>query len=171
VSFGKIEHRANFTARTFCYIEKLSEFIIGSSFESFGNIVAYRSSCSSYLITISEILIHSKVLVYFIYKDLCLLPRDDIFEFLYDHSFLLFYFVTLELFYSFDQELAHLIPEILTIQGIVDRSLQEAELVPCIIAVSLHLESVDSLPILYHTLEGVGEADLPILTSLLPIFF
>jgi hypothetical protein len=68
----------------------------------------------------------------------------------------------LESTYSFLQELAHLLAEVLTVEGVVYGCLEEAELITRIITISLHLKSIDLLPILYHTLESISQSYLSI---------
>ena len=63
---------------------------------------------------------------------------------------------------SFFQELHKLWAEIFSIQSVVDIGLEESELIPCIIAISLHLESVYFFTVLYHPLERICEPDLSI---------
>lgn len=63
------------------------------------------------------------------------------------------------------EELHQLWSEIIPIERIVDRRLQESELVTSIIAISLHLEPIDLTSILYHPLECISKAYLPIFTS------
>jgi hypothetical protein len=63
---------------------------------------------------------------------------------------------------SLAKELHELWAEIVSIEGVVDIGLEKSELIPCIIAISLHLESVYFFTVSYHPFECVGESDLSI---------
>ena len=69
-----------FSGCSFCDIQKLSEFIIGTSFKSFGDIVADRDRGSRDLISESKILHAPKNLVHCVDKILSLFPWEYIFE-------------------------------------------------------------------------------------------
>lgn len=64
-----------------------------------------------------------------------------------------------------------MLPEILSVECVVDRRLEKSELVTRVVAITLHLESIDPSSILDHPSKSISQTDLPIFRCCLPILF